>query len=370
MNTATYKIECSTCGKSYRTDKARSERIKMILDKNPSYLENYKCKICKEAKGEPVKVQKVQPQEASLPPISEARIREMIRSMVNKPVQQPNSMQSYIPKTSEAYINRKIHGMIDEEVIDLHYNTENKLLKNVLLIGESGTGKTALIRHYCAKNKIPYYRVVLNGATTPEELLGQLLMDKNGKFTFNYGVLIEFMRHGGIFVFDEINAGQKEILHVLNSITDWERKAIITGNKGEVIEASPKFLAIACANPPEEYDLEEMSMSLKSRFVTYYLDYDENVEKTLLGKKNKVLLQLTHKVREARKNQEIRTPLTTRDLVQYVCIRDEVEKLKGITVARTFARDMFIDKFHNGEKQVVATLYDTIMEKGDILGDD
>jgi uncharacterized protein YlaI len=352
----TFRVKCNVCKRSYQTDQKRGQAIALLLKANPDYLRTYKCRSCLRGK-----IQK-QIKEKIKTAISKATEKSAEKPKEDLFIIDDEILKQHIPSSAERYINRYIGNgkgkVLDEDVLRFHFTSKDPLLKNVLLIGETGVGKSLLIRFFCHKHKIPYYRVVMNGGTTVEDIIGQNIMDENGKLKFEYQVLIKFMQKGGIFVFDEINAGQKDILHILNSITDFERKAIVTQHKGEVIQAVDKFLVVACMNPPAEYDLAEMSKSLKSRFCPYYFDYDEKVDKQVLGNDTN-LLNFARSVRTARLNKQIDTPLSTRDLRQYQLIKaglgDEV------------AKEMLVNKFHNGEKQVVRTMIETLLEKSNIL---
>lgn len=339
----TIKLICNQCHKTYWTDRRRTLAIQETMKKDPDFLNKYICKGCRDG------IVKV-----------ESKAKEQVKVELPMPVIS-DDLKEFIPPASEKYFNRwfgsEKNKVKDEDVLMFHYKATNRLLKNVLFIGESGTGKTLLLRHFCHKNKIPYYRLVMNAGTTNEDIIGQQVMEEDGKFRFAYQVLIKFMQKGGIFVFDEINAGQKEILHILNSITDFERKAIVTQHKGEVIEAVDNFLVVACMNPPDEYDLQEMSKSLKSRFIPYYFGFDERIDKLVL--KDNKLVEFANNIRIARLNRKIDTPLTTRDLVHFKLLREGL----GYEIAK----EMLVNKFHNGEKEVVRTSIETYLEKSKIL---
>lgn len=350
----TFRVKCSVCGKSYQTDQKRGQVIAQLLKANPDYLKTYKCRSCAKGNTPTPKVKEVTIE------VSKKEVKVTEKDVLV--FENDDDVKDHIPPSAEKYINRYIGSgkgkKMDEEVLMYHFRSKNPLMKNVLLVGETGTGKTALVRHFCWKNKIPYFRVVMNGGTTVEDIVGQNTMDEDGKLKFVFQVLIKFMQKGGIFVFDEINAGQKDILHILNSITDYERIAIVTQHKGEVIKAIDKFLVVSCMNPPAEYNLQEMSKSLQDRFCPYYFDYDEKVDKQVLNSDEK-LLNFMKAVRTARLNKKIDTPLSTRTLKQYQIMRDEF----SIEVAK----EMLVNKFHNGEKQVIRTMVETLLEKSNIL---
>ena len=356
-----YTVECTACGKHWR-DQRRDTLIEQELKKNPDYLKTYVCRTCKkiarEQKFQAFKSQFTEQTSEQVKPEIDNETQPEPEQFTGNGLLTKEDLKQFIPKTAEKYIHRTFSGVKDIDILKFHYDSKDPLLKNVLFIGETGTGKTALIRYFCWKNQIPYYRVVMNAGTTPEDIIGQWVANSKGSMEWHYQVLILFMKFGGVFVFDEINAGQKEMLHILNSVTDWERKAIVTQHKGEVVEACDEFMVVACMNPPQEYDLQEMSKSLKSRFTPYYFDYDDKVDRKVLGD-DKPLLEFAKTIRLARINGEIDTPLSTRDLVHFQKVR--------AGLGYDLAKEMLIHKFHNGEKNVVKTQMEVLLEKSDIL---
>jgi hypothetical protein len=82
------------------------------------------------------------------------------------------------------------------------------------------------------------------------------------------------------------------------------------------------------------------------------------VDKQVLDNDAK-LLNFMNAVRTARLNKQIDTPLSTRTLKQYQIMRDEFSE--------EVAKEMLVNKFHNGEKQVIRTMVETLLEKSNIL---
>ena len=144
--------------------------------------------------------------------------------------------QDFIP-TTNGYITRKINKKTDIELFEIAY--KNKI--NSLLVGDTGTGKTHAVRHFCFENKLPYMRVNLNEATTVEDLVGQWIPNPEGGFKWEDGVLTRFMRYGGVFVCDEINAANSGVLFILHSVLDDERKIVLVQKDGSS-PRTPKLL--------------------------------------------------------------------------------------------------------------------------------
>lgn len=137
----------------------------------------------------------------------------------------------------------------------------------VLLIGETGVGKTSAIRHIAAKTNTSLRRVNVNGSMTAEDFVGQLLVNEKGTF-WKDGVLTEAMRNGYWIVIDEINAASAEILFVLHSLLDDDRYIVLTDHpEREIVRAHPGFRIFATMNPPERYaGTKELNKALLSRF--------------------------------------------------------------------------------------------------------
>jgi MoxR-like ATPase len=121
----------------------------------------------------------------------------------------------------------------------------------VLLIGETGVGKTLSIRHLAHQTQNGLRRVNLNGMTTVDEFVGKLMINEDGTYWTN-GVLIQAMEAGDWILIDEINACLPEIAFCLHSLLDDDRMIVLTEYDGRVIRPHPNFRLFATMNPSEE----------------------------------------------------------------------------------------------------------------------
>lgn len=131
-----------------------------------------------------------------------------------------------------------------------------------LLIGETGTGKTSIVKEIAYLRQQPYVRVNMTGFTTPDELIGSKSV-KNGATYFEHGIITDAMQRGAILVIDEINATTPDCLFILHGLLDEDRR--ITLPNGEIIEPHKDFRVFATCNPDYE-GTKTMNKAFLDRF--------------------------------------------------------------------------------------------------------
>lgn len=227
------------------------------------------------------------------------------------PVQ--TELSTFIPHL----LNYKEHGRVLETIA---YATVADM--PVLLIGETGVGKTAAIRHIAARTRNSLRRVNVNGSMTAEDFVGQLIV-RNGATEWEDGVLTEAMRKGWWLVIDEINAASAEILFVLHSLLDDDRFIVLTGKPDrEVVKAHKNFRLFATMNPPERYaGTKDMNKALLSRFAITIevpippvaVELGEIVDVKLPKKQQEQFKSFLSEIRSAYDKEELETFVSPRD---------------------------------------------------------
>lgn len=124
----------------------------------------------------------------------------------------------------------------------------------VLLIGDAGVGKNALIYYINHKRNHPTARFSFNEDTLPEDLIGsyRLLLDGKG-FAWADGPLTSAVRSGASFVADEMNLCPPHIIKRFSTIYESNYLELIEGN-GARIHASNGFNFIGTQNPSEGFE--------------------------------------------------------------------------------------------------------------------
>jgi cobaltochelatase CobS len=209
----------------------------------------------------------------------------------------------------------------------LVYAASNNL--PVLLIGETGVGKTQAVRFLAWKTNNGLRRVNLNGATTVDEFLGKLLINEQGTYWVD-GVLVDAMQAGDWILLDEINACLPEIAFCLHSLLDDDRMVVLTEHDGRIVRPHPDFRLFASMNPSEEgrYGGTKMlNEALLDRFSMVirmeYLPEQEEIEAVIAQSGNDDrevvtrMVRVANDVRQAIHGEKIFGSFSTRRVIDW-----------------------------------------------------
>ncbi len=150
----------------------------------------------------------------------------------------------------------------------------------LLLVGQAGSGKTHIAVH-CAKILgLEFYSISVNEQTSKADFLGY--KDANGKMVrTNFR---EAYENGGVFIIDEIDAGNPNILTVINSALSNDMCPFADG----MVKKNDDFVCVCTANTFGEGESMQyigrniLDSATKDRFATIHIDYSELLEKALL----------------------------------------------------------------------------------------
>jgi len=160
----------------------------------------------------------------------------------------------------------------------------------LLLIGETGTGKTTLVRHEAKKRQKELVRINLNGQTGREELIGKYVLI-GWETIWQDWPMVTALRKGHWILLDEINAALPEVLFVIQALAEsnhWKLGHILLAEKDwEVIIPHPETRLFWTANPSDKYiGTKDFNPATLSRFLMLQIDVlSQAKERELLSKK-------------------------------------------------------------------------------------
>jgi MoxR-like ATPase len=169
-----------------------------------------------------------------------------------------------------------------------------QLRENIMLVGPAGSGKTTVCKNAAKACGLKAEAQSVGIQTTKTDLLGY--MDANGRYVPS--ILRRLYEHGGLYVLDEIDGGNANVLTILNSLLDNGAGSFPDG----VVDRHPDFVCIATANTygrgaDRQYvGRNQLDAATLDRFIVLNFDYDYEFEKAISPNK-----EWTGKVQKLRK---------------------------------------------------------------------
>ena len=149
------------------------------------------------------------------------------------------------------------------------------------LVGSAGTGKSTIGKQVADSLNVPFASKSVSGQTPESSLVGYMAGDGNYVGT-EFRRIFEF---GGVFLLDEVDNGNPNVLNVLNSALANDSMAFADG----MVQRHENFVAIATANTygngatAEYVGRNPIDKAFLNRFATIDIDIDERVEDAMLN---------------------------------------------------------------------------------------
>lgn len=249
-------------------------------------------------------------------------------------------------KWADQYLNRKVAGKLDFELLDNAFANH----ENVLIRGGAGSGKTMCVLAWASARGYRYYNISSNVGLEPSHLFGMWIPTEHaGVFRWQDGPVTELVRNGGVLLLNEIDFMPERITTVLFGLLDDRREIQLLENGGEVIKAHPDLIVVGDHNPNYRGS-RPMNQAWKDRFHhKWEFGYDKAIERKLIP--NKSLLEVAEKLRASAEKGELDTPISTRSLVTFV------RNVKNVGL--DYAIDSYLNGFLDDEREGVKVVMET-----------
>lgn len=150
---------------------------------------------------------------------------------------------------------------------------------NVALVGPAGSGKTSMVHNAANALDLPFYSKSVSAQTGVHEFFGY--QDANGKFVRT--LFREAYEKGGVFLVDEFDAGNPNVLAALNQATANGSCAF----PDKMVDKHKDFIAVMAGNTfgtgatAEYVGRNKIDAATLDRFVFIEVPYDETLEMAL-----------------------------------------------------------------------------------------
>ena len=206
------------------------------------------------------------------------------------------------------------------------------------LVGPAGSGKSTILSQIANAMNLPFYPMSVNSLTSDYNIIGY--NDANGQYVPT--IFRQAYEQGGIFSFEEIDAGNPNVLTVINNAMSQDKYSF----PDKIVNKHPKFILCASGNTYgtganiKYIGRNPLDAATLDRFVVVYTDYDERLEARLCA--NKDWLNWVHDVRRVVNQLEMKLVVGTRavlhgeKLINAGIPREAVEQMvvfKGLPMA-------------------------------------
>lgn len=199
----------------------------------------------------------------------------------------------------------------------------------IRLTGEAGTGKTTICRQIAEELSLTFYTISCTKQMSVNALIGFISI--NGVYIPTQ--LRQAFENGGLFLLDELDAADPNVILVLNTIENGYM-AFPDG----VVTAHPSFRLVATTNPDSNHSIytgrSKLDFATIDRYHTIHLDRDPELELYLTSQEVVDEITIARKVLESNSSSR---QLTMRDAIR-------IYRLKALGISEAPIQDVvFVD---------------------------
>lgn len=189
---------------------------------------------------------------------------------------------------------------------------------NVMLVGPAGCGKTFLGKQVAEALDLPFSSISCSVGMSEAQLAGWLLpVGQGGRFDYVPAPFVEAYEKGGVFLLDEVDAGDANTMTFLNKALANDGFFVPQRRAKPFIKRHPNFVALAAANTfgggadAVYVGRNQLDAATLDRFGagTIYMDYDRDLERELIHPE---VLKWGWAIREKIGKQRLRRIMSTR----------------------------------------------------------
>jgi cobaltochelatase CobS len=190
----------------------------------------------------------------------------------------PKPLKVILRVAKEALPPPEVHHEIFPTLIKISKGLlEGSIKGGMWLYGPAGTGKSHLAQQLAEAYALPFYQISLCKTTEDYKMLGYMYMDQYRTTAFR-----QAWEHGGVYLLDEVDNGNPNILAVLNSALS--NGVMSFPDQVLPVKKHDNFLLVATANTQgtgathEYVGRNAIDAATLDRFVEVFIPIDETLE--------------------------------------------------------------------------------------------
>lgn len=210
-------------------------------------------------------------------------------------------------------------------VIDI-LKSQKRNPKNIMLVGEAGSGKTHLACNVADALGLKFYPMSVGLQTTKSDLLG--FINAHGQYVTS--PLREAFEKGGVLLLDEFDTAHAGVVTIINSL-------LANGHcsfPDKIVEKHDNFICLVACNTyghganVDYVGRNKLDGATLDRFITVHVGYDEQLEENLTG--NKQWIDIIKKIRENIAKQGIKMIISPRASMNGADLLDAGFKIEDV----------------------------------------
>ncbi len=239
----------------------------------------------------------------------------------------PEDMNELIPKFTPPFVDNG-ERYVERIARALSY------FRQCALIGPSGTGKTHIVYVLSELAQLPLWEINCGLQTSVFDLFGRYI--GLGKENWIDGLIVNWLRNGGILYLDEANMMKQDIATRLNPVLDTRGHLVLTEKDNELIPRHKHAYLIISMNPvsAEFAGTKPLNAAMRRR-LSVWLNFDymsvgkkiDEKEVDLVCEKTKIdrdiatkMVQIAAKLREDYKNGDLPYAPSVGDLMNWAML--------------------------------------------------